>query len=110
MAPRLRTELDSGRSKLNKNQGGKGREKAGTSGTRRTRNQGKRTVRYQEDSDYEYGDSSVSSSHRTRKRARIMVSDEDSDTEESDGNSEVMRSSRGRIRKLTPRAMASLRQ
>ncbi|XP_062620168.1 bromodomain and WD repeat-containing protein 3-like isoform X2 [Saccostrea cucullata] len=106
MAPRLRTEVDSSRSQPNKSREGKG--KASASGSRQTRNQGKRTVRYEEDSDFEYGDG-ASSSYRTKKRARYISPEENSDTEESDGNSEVMKSSRGRIRKLTPRARANLR-
>lgn len=108
IAPRLRTEVDSSKGRAKNSQKQNGQEKTNSSGTRRTRNQGKRTVRYEEDSDYECGDGGASSSYRTRKKARY-VSPENSDSE-SDGNSEVMRSSRGRIRKLTPRARASLRQ
>lgn len=108
IAPRLRTEVDSSKGRAKNSPKRKGQEKTNSSGTRRTRNQGKRTVRYEEDSDYECGDGGASSSYRTRKKARY-VSPENSDSE-SDGTSEVMRSSRGRIRKLTPRARASLRQ
>nr|XP_022292305.1 bromodomain and WD repeat-containing protein 3-like isoform X1 [Crassostrea virginica] len=107
VAPRLRKEVDSSKGRSHNAQRQKGPGKASNSGTRQTRNQGKRTVRYEEDSDYEYGENGASSSHRTRKRPRY-VSPENSESD-SDENSEVMRSSRGRIRKLTPRARASLR-
>lgn len=56
----------------------------------RTRNQGRRTVRYREDSDHEADHNSVTSDNDSIPGANVSVS------------------SRGRIRRLTPRAQAAM--
>lgn len=66
----------------------------------KTRNQGRRTVQYQEDE---------SDNERANGRNGMVDSDSDSDSSENRSSPDMTSmSSRGRIRKLTPRARASL--
>lgn len=73
-----------------------------------TRNQGRRTVQYREDSDK--GEENNDDDDNDNDEENDSDSDGESDTENSCTSSRniVSRSSRGRLRKLTPRARASL--